>query len=65
MFYKGDYMNIKIIEIHEYYLATNMGTGVTYNTQGWIEYNQDAPESIGKYTFVLNDKLQQYVLFAK
>jgi hypothetical protein len=45
----------KIIEMHEYYLATNMGTGVTYSTQGWIEYNQDAPESIGKYTFGLND----------
>lgn len=45
----------KIVEMHEYYLATNMGTGVTYSTPGWLEYNQDAPESIGKYTFGLND----------
>ena len=45
----------KIVEMHEYYLATNMGTGVTYSTPGWLEYNQDAPESVGKYTFGLND----------
>jgi hypothetical protein len=46
----------KIKEIHEFYLATDKGSGVTINDSGWVEYNPNSEESLDKYTFGLNDK---------
>ena len=46
----------KIEKIEEYYLATNLGSGVTTSTPGWRMYNPDDPEeTLDKYTFGLND----------
>jgi hypothetical protein len=45
----------EIIAEKEWYLATNIGSGVTYDTPGWVEFDPSEVESLDKYTFGLSD----------